>query len=137
MFRPSSHASPWNSCESEGSAMSSVALGPTTCAPVSDPLFASAANFTKPAVSPWMLALLRVDADPIPGLLGAFHLDADAAVDAGLLEGVQHLLRHVLVLERHEPVERLEQRDLDAELVEQRCELNSHRACSDDADRLG
>src|SRR4029077_20665808 len=56
MLRPSSHASPWNSWVSAGSAMSSVALGPTTCAPISEPLLASATIFTKPAVSPWMIA---------------------------------------------------------------------------------
>src|SRR5712691_7421069 len=192
MFRPSSHASPWNSCVSAGSAMSSVALAPTTCAPMSVPLFASATIFTKPAVSPWMIArpravkgnlptftsrpasracfsvrptdaicgceyvqrvtsawsvgdqqlasphltLLGVDAHPVAGLLGALHLHADAAVDAGLLESAEHLFGHVLVLERHQPVERLEQRDLDAELVVQRRELHAYRARSDDADRL-
>src|SRR5260370_32610644 len=33
MLRPSSHASPWKSCASAGSAISSVASGPTTWAP--------------------------------------------------------------------------------------------------------
>src|SRR6266852_649027 len=56
MLRPSSQASPWKSCVSAGSAISSVASGPTMWAPSSWPVFASATIFAKPPVSPWMIA---------------------------------------------------------------------------------
>src|SRR5207248_6708749 len=54
------------------------------------------------------LALLGVDADAVARLLGALDLDPDPAVDARLLERAEHLLRDVLVLERHKPIQTLE-----------------------------
>ena len=82
------------------------------------------------------LALVGVHAYPVACLLRALDLHARPAVDAGLLEGRQHLLRDLLVLERHQPVERLEQCDLDAELAVERRELDADRARPDDADRF-
>src|SRR5579864_6280853 len=252
MLRPSSQASPWKSCVSAGSAISSVASLPTMCVPSMRPDLASETIFTNPAVSPWIcarpsavngnlptftswplsracfsvrptdaicgceyvhrvtrscsmgirrspamsstavipsceaacasrnppvtspiactdsavvrlhadllqadllgsrraahrdeqllrpdLALVGVDAHAVARLLGALDLGARPAVDARLLERAEHLLRDVLVLQRHQPVERLEQRDLRAQLVVEGRELDADGAGADDDDRLG
>ncbi len=83
------------------------------------------------------LTLLGVDADAVARLLGALDLDPDPAVDARLLERAEHLLRDVLILQRHQPVQALQQGHLDPELVVERGELDADSARADDADRLG
>src|SRR5205809_1264021 len=83
------------------------------------------------------LALVGLDADAVAGLLGAADLDAEAAVDARLLESAEKLLGHLFVLERDQAVEGLEQCHLDPELVVEGRELDAHSAGADDADRFG
>jgi len=63
-----------------------------------------AANRDQELVSPH-LALLRVDAHSTARFLGALHLDSDPAIYARLLEGPEHLLRDLLILQRHQAVE--------------------------------
>src|SRR5947207_15737089 len=82
------------------------------------------------------LSLVGLYADPVACFLRAAHLDSKPAVDARLLERGEHLLRDVLVLERHQTIERLEQSHLDAELVVERRELDPDCAGADDADRF-
>src|SRR5665213_3920648 len=82
------------------------------------------------------IALLRVDGHAATGLFGALDLHADEAIDSRVLEGGQHLLGDVFILERHQSIEAFEERDLDAELAVERRELDPDSAGADDADRL-
>ena len=82
------------------------------------------------------LPLLCVHAHAVARLLRALHAHADPTFDAGFLECVEHLFRDLFVLERDQAIERLEQCDLDAQLVVQGRELDPDRAGADDADRL-
>ena len=69
-----------------------------------------------------------------PCLLGAGEAGAGAEADLPLAEGALELLGDGLVLGRHQPGERLDDRDLGAEGLEDRGELDADHAAAQDHD---
>ena len=75
--------------------------------------------------------LLDLDRHPVPADAHRLDLDARADVDLPLGEAPREELRDLLVLDRQEPRERLDDRDLDPVGGEDVRELDAHRAGPD------
>src|SRR3954451_983130 len=79
---------------------------------------------------------LGIEVDPFCGIPGARDPGAGEHLDALTLERFLELRRDRFVLDRHEPGQQFDNRDLAPEAAENRSEFDANRATSKDHDRL-